>query len=283
MAGLLLLGLVSAAHSAPQVEAGLDDFRHARFAEALINWEQAARAGDPRGALYAGVLYDSGIGVQRDHREAMEWYQQAADGGSAVAAFNIGVMYDGGFGVAADQSQAAQWYERAATAGFARAEYNLAMLYDLGEGVPQDRDRAAALYRSAAAQGISAATEHLAALREPISPTVRRPREPDHRKPPQQTPAQDFESAQRVLLSRGAIDAYRATRLFRRAAQRHNAVAEYDLGYCYEHGLGVVADSVKAARWYHRAANDTADSSLRSMAQQSASMVEGQVTTKPTN
>ena len=282
MAVLLLLSVKAAARPVPQVDAGLDEFRHGRYAEALANWEQAARAGDARGALYAGVMYDSGVGVRRDFREAMELYHQAADGGSAVAAFNLGVMYDGGFGVESDQARAAQWYERAAAAGFGRAEYNLAMLYDLGAGVPQDRARAVELYRSAAAQGISAATEHLAALREPAV-AARKPRTAPTREPAEDVAMHDFQSAQRVLLSRGAGDASRAARLFRRAAERHNAVAEYDLGYCYEHGLGVAADTAAAARWYHRAASDSADESLRSMAQQSAATVEGATTTQPTN
>ena len=309
------IGLSSAqlcfAAPVPQVEIGLSDFQHARFAEAQAAWRQAAEAGDPRGALYLGVMYDSGVGVSRDFGEAMHWYRQAAAGGSMVAAFNIGVLYDGGFGVAPDQSEAAAWYQKAASGGFGRAEYNLALLYESGDGVPRDRNHAEALYRSAFAHGIPAASEHLTSFREPVPPNGRESAGPgqhersklalpgtdspnvdsfnpdnpqlDDAKPDSHTPddpaTREFERAQRSVLTRGVANSPRAARLFRHAAEKHNALAEYDLGYCYEHGLGVPADPAAAALWYNRAATDSADSSLRAMAQTSAGNLQTQPST----
>ena len=306
------IGLASAqlcfAAALPQVEIGLRDFQHARFAEAQAAWRQAASAGDPRGALYLGVMYDSGVGVSRDFGEAMRWYRQAAAGGSMVAAFNIGVLYDGGFGVTSDQSEAAAWYQKAASGGFGRAEYNLALLYESGDGVPRDRSHAQALYRSAFAHGIAAASEHLTSFRETAPPTAQEAAGPgqhersklampdtdgpnvesfnpdnsqlDEPKPDSHNsdnPAtREFERAQRSVLTRGVANSPRAARLFRRAAEKHNALAEYDLGYCYEHGLGVAADPAAAALWYSRAANDAADNSLRTMAKNSAGNVQAQ-------
>ncbi len=307
-AGIGLSTQICLAAPVPQVEVGLSNFQHARFAEAQAAWRQAAQAGDPRGALYLGVMFDSGVGAARDFNEAMRWYRQAAAGGSAVAAFNIGVLYDGGFGVAPDPSEAAAWYEKAASAGFGRAEYNLAMLYESGAGVPRDRNRAEALYRSAFAHGIPAAGEHLAAFRDSLQPPVREPAAPGHRERPKlpvqgadspkvdslnldssqdddpkpdshgadDAATREFERAQRSVLTRGAANSSRAARLFRRAAEKHNALAEYDLGYCFEHGLGVHADPAAAALWYNRAANDSSDNSLRAMAQTSAGNVQSQ-------
>ena len=53
------------------IDAGLSDFRQGRFAEALQDWSKAAAAGDARGYLYIGVLYDTGLGVPQDYRQAM--------------------------------------------------------------------------------------------------------------------------------------------------------------------------------------------------------------------
>ncbi len=293
--GLGLFAQTARAAPAPQVDAGLDEFRHARFAEAQAAWRQAARAGDPRGALYLGVMYDSGVGLPRDFREAMQWYRQAAAGGSAVAAFNIGVFYDGGFGVAPDPSEAASWYAKAAALGFGRAEYNLALLYESGVGVPRDLSRAEALYRSAASHGVSAANEHLASFREPPEPARREAAASSRRERAEaasplpddrgsdETASREFQSAQRAVLTRGAVNAARAASLFRRAAEKHNALAEYDLGYCYEHGLGVPADPATAAIWYHRAASDSSDDSLRAVAQASAGSLEAQPASPPAN
>ena len=215
---------------------GLADFSAGRFAEALTAWQAAAQAGDPAGDLYIGVMYDSGQGVAQNYAQALTWYKRAAAAGSAAAAFNVGVFYDNGLGVEQDQREAADWYGRAAARGFARAQYNLALLEQQGDGVPRDRAKAIALFRQAAAQGLTAARAHLAALGQRYAGSTT--------KPPQDDAMADFQRAQDTLLSRGAAESASMAALFRHAADRHNAVAEYDLGYCYEHGVGVAARPV---------------------------------------
>jgi TPR repeat protein len=264
---LAILG--AAAGDAVDVDRGLTDFRHGLFAEAFEDWRLAAAAGDPRGALYVGVLYDSGLGVAQDEVQAMAWYRRAAEGGSAAGAFNVGVLYDAGLGGARDPAQAAVWYARAAAAGFGRAEYNLAMLYETGTGVPRNRARAIALYSRAASHGISAARLHLVALGQVV---------PDVTTAPQDVALQAFRQAQDVLLSRGPAEAADAAALLRRAADQHNALAEYDLGYCYERGLGVPVDQVQAYTWYRRAVTDATDASLRAIAQSSSDALANRIT-----
>ena len=41
---------------------------------------------------------------------------------------------------------------------------------------------------------------------------------------------------------------------YRKAAEQNYAAAQYNLGLCYEHGEGVAADQVEAAKWYRKAA-----------------------------
>ena len=212
-----------------------------------------------------GVLYDTGEGVEQNYTKALALYKRAAAAGSAAGAFNVGVFYDSGIGVTTDRQQAAAWYRKAAEKGFARAEYNLALMEEDGVGVPRNRTRAIALFRQAAAQGLGAARSHLAALgQRDIQPSVK----------PKDDALADFQRAQDTLLNRGAAEAARIATLFRRAADHHNAVAEYDLGYCYEHGVGVVADRAQARSWYERALADTQDSNLHEIAQDSATKLE---------
>src|ERR1051326_5820390 len=45
-----------------------------------------------------------------------------------------------------------------------------------------------------------------------------------------------------------------AVRWYRRAAEQGHAVAQYELGFCYESGQGVTKDEVEAVRWYRKAA-----------------------------
>lgn len=269
-AGALVSGSVSAQITpvGAATAQGLEDFRQGRFAEAYQSWTAAAEAADPLGDLYLGVLYDSGLGVVASPQLAMTWYRRAADAGNASGAFNVGVLYDSGIGVQRDMAQAASWYARAADAGSGRAAYNLAQLHEAGTGVPQSRKRALFYYREAERLGITAARTHLIAAGESVHAAAR---------PATDTAMADFRRAQTLLLNRGPTEAAQAAALFRRAAEQHNALAEYDLGYCYDKGIGVPKDRDQAYTMYRRAAVDAADDGLRNLAQGGASNLEGEV------
>jgi hypothetical protein len=137
----------------------------------------------------------------------------------------------------------------------------LGLLYESGTGVPRDRRRAIALFKSAASHGITAAQAHLASLGGGKIIAAR---------PAQDAAMNDFQDAQRMITSRSADDVARATSLFRRSADQHNAMAEYDLGYCYERGLGVSADPGEALKWYRRAKADSTSATLRDAAEAGA-------------
>ena len=258
--------VLSAAGVSDSVQAGLADFRQGRFAEAFDDWQQADAAGDPRGALYLGVLYDTGFGVAKDPAQARVWYRRAAEAGSVAGAFNLAIMNDAGVGGPQDLAEAAAWYARAAKSGYGRAEYNLASLYETGSGVPRNRNRAIDLYARAAAHGITAARSHLAALGQ----ASRVPPRNSPSEPVQDAAMQEFTQAQQELLSRGVGAAAQAFALFHRAAEEHNPPAEYDIGYCYEHGIGVAKDADQARVWYQRAATDSTDPTLLAVAKTAA-------------
>ncbi len=116
-----MLVAASAATGHADTAPGLADFREGRFAEAFEAWRTAAAAGDARGALYVGVLYDTGLGVTQDYGEAAAWYRRAAEAGNAAGAFNMGVLEDAGLGRPKNPQQAADWYAHAADQGFGRA------------------------------------------------------------------------------------------------------------------------------------------------------------------
>jgi uncharacterized protein len=64
------------------------------------------------------VIYENGMGVSRDYRQALSWYQKAAEGGDAHGYYGIGMMYRMGLGVPRDPSQARIWLGKAAALGF---------------------------------------------------------------------------------------------------------------------------------------------------------------------
>jgi len=201
---------------------------------------RAAEAGDADAALALGTAYDTGRGVAADPSAALHWYEIAAERGNAEAMFDVGVMYDSGTGVARDRAEAARWYEQAARAGHARAAYNLGLLYQQGDGVRRNLATAARWFRAASHGGLAAGTSKLAAL-EP-SPT--RPAEDP-----------DYLRAEALIQQRGlAAAGPDMLPPLRRAAERGIKVAQYDLAFLYENGLGVGTDWVEAYIWYSRAA-----------------------------
>ncbi len=143
------------------------------------------------------------------------------------------------------------------------------MMYEAGTGVQRDRARAVQLYTRAAEHGIAAARAHLAELGQRFTGTSR---------PIEDTGMRDFQQAQQLLLTRNAAEMAHAVELFRRAAEQHNSLAAYDLGYCYEHGMGVSADRVQAYAWYQRAAAEAKNADLRLIAATGAHNLESQLT-----
>ena len=237
---------------------GLTLFEAGQLAEATRSWRLAADEGDATAALYLGVLYDTGLGVSRDAAQALFWYKRAASNGSVPAMFNVGVLYDAGLDGTPDPAAAAAWYQRAAAQGFGRAEYNLALLYESGTGVQLNRRRAALLFRAAASHGIAAASAHLVRLGMRYTGVVRGSDDPA---------MLQFREAEAILLRRGTSEAAQAIPILERAAQQGNAMAEYDLGYFNEHGIGAPVNTEAALKWYKRTAKHSDDPELRSMAE----------------
>ena len=255
------------------VATGLADFRHGRFAEAYQAWIAAEQAGDARAARYLGVMYDTGEGVRQDRSQAVRWYRVAAGLGDPAAMFNVGVAYDSGTGIRRDPQEAARWYRRAAARHFGRADYDLALMYRSGDGVPRSTIEATRFFRAAAQDGISAANAHLP---QTVSARMQpEPRDESHRLVTHVVPNDDaaFLQAQRALLSRQPQETADAISLFRQAASEGGpaaALALYDLGWCYENGVGVSTNRSQAYALYIRAAAETDDHGLRDLAEAGA-------------
>jgi hypothetical protein len=71
--------------------------------------------------------------------------------------------------------------------------------------------------------------------------------------------------AQRELLSKTPGSTSRAVTLYGKAAARGNSLAQYNLGYFYESGLGVKSDRDQAMSWYQKAASNHRDPGVQRM------------------
>ena len=83
-----------------------------------------------------------------------------------------------------------------------------------------------------------------------------------------ETATKDLLKAQEALLSSEPGSKERALALYERAAGFGSAVAEYNIGFCYETGLGVAADLDLAAAWYRKAAAHGRNAAVKRLAEE---------------
>jgi TPR repeat protein len=105
---------------------------------AFEEFRESAEQGNNDSQFNLGLMYERGIGVEKDEQKAITWYRKAAEQGNPNAQFNLAVLYENGRGSAVDFAQANHWYRKAAAQGDALAIGNLGMLYMRGQGVQAD-------------------------------------------------------------------------------------------------------------------------------------------------
>jgi len=106
---------------------------------AFKEFSASAKDGHADSQFNLGLMYEYGIGVGKDEREALAWYQKSAEQGNSNAQFNLAVLYENGRGSDVNFERARQWYRKAAEQGDGLAVGNLGMLYLRGQGVTEDK------------------------------------------------------------------------------------------------------------------------------------------------
>jgi TPR repeat protein len=131
-------------------------------------------------AFMLARIYERGIGIARDQKQADAWYakaagfgfvpaldimgmrdpakgvadlKQAADAGYVPAQYHLARAYYNGEGTARDLKLAGAYFDAAARAGLPAAMFAAGRMVDLGEGVPADPARAIVYYKDAALKG----------------------------------------------------------------------------------------------------------------------------------
>ena len=82
---------------------------------------------DAKAQFNLGVMYENGLEVTHDYKEAFKWFSLSAEQGCADAQNNLGVMFEHGLGVVQDYAHALHWYQLAAAQEDATGQYNLAL------------------------------------------------------------------------------------------------------------------------------------------------------------
>ena len=285
-AALLILSAASV-HAAEDIQGDLA-FAAGDYRAALRDWSAAAAAGDVSAMSGVGALYDTGHGVPQDFATALSWYRRAAEAGNVSAMFSTAAMYDNGRGTAVDRSEAIHWYSMAAERGNGRAAYDLGVIYRNGDGVARDTKSAVHFFRLAAAAGIQAARPNLAALGQgrtpaPLAAARSQPLPAGPVPAPTDQQADEIGRFQKAALDRseaGHLSPAASRALLSKLdqdARNGNSLAEYDLGYVYEHGVGVPRDPVKSYVDYLKAATSP-DAAVNAVARKGAADLGNRLT-----
>ncbi len=140
-----------------KTDSGEEYYRQGRYDLAIAFWTKAAETGDALAAHQLGVEYMDGkpMVVARDYDKARKYHLQAAEAGDPRSMFDLGSIYEFGLGVTTDLRQAAVWYGHAADYGHAQGAYNLATMLESGEAGHKDEVEAYKFYLIAAQNGFS--------------------------------------------------------------------------------------------------------------------------------
>ena len=126
-------------------EKGLAAYEANNLPLAYKEFREAADKGHADSQFNVALMFEKGIGVAMDEKEAVAWYGKSAAQGNSAAQFNLGVMYENGRGTAVDFAKAHEWYRKASVQGDPLAIGNLGMLYIRGQGVKENKTAGMAL------------------------------------------------------------------------------------------------------------------------------------------
>lgn len=233
-----------------------DDQQRQKNAFNVAN-EQAA-AGDEKAALLLGMLYDRGIGANKDPAKAMYWYQQA--GQNPVSQFILGTYTVDGKGIAKDKVKGTDLLAHSAEAKFSYADFNLAVLKQkAGQDFIADLSMAYSLGNSHA--GIVLADYYLSENNvKEISDSKKMIQAKQIYEGLAEKGDQYAQLKLAYMLDKGlsaAPDPVAAQRWFTASAEQGNPEAQYLLGQFYQLGVLGQPDYTLAKDWYQKAAQYT--------------------------
>lgn len=146
--------IVVPAASQAALEDGVAAYNSGDYALAYREFLPIGEGGDKKAQLLLGLMYDNGLGVERDVQQAAYWYRRAAEQGLPRAQFNLGLMYESGEGVSADRQASLTWVRRSAEQGYAEAQDKLARFYEAGGPIERDLVQSHLWFSLVAAQGV---------------------------------------------------------------------------------------------------------------------------------
>ena len=77
-----------------------------------------ANQGNPKSQYELGLMYELGMGIDKNISQAFAWYQKSANQDYAKAQYNLGIFYALAKGVNKDIEQSKHWIRKANENGY---------------------------------------------------------------------------------------------------------------------------------------------------------------------
>ncbi|GBB89765.1 hypothetical protein RclHR1_16560006 [Rhizophagus clarus] len=199
-----------------------------------------------------GKSYPKRIGIEVNERKAFELYKEAARKGYDLAKCDLADCYQNGKGVGKDERKAIKLYEEAAEKGYDWAKFKLAECYQNGKGLEKDEGKAFKLYEEIAEDGYSWVCNKLGYCYQNGIGI-----EKDEKKA-----VELYKKASKA--EKG--DSWSYVNLnYKKIISQEYLNAQFRLAYCYDKGIGIEIDKIKAFELYNIAAekeHETAQNNL---------------------
>ena len=115
-------------------------------------------------------MFEDGIGVDQDYKQAVKWYRLAGYKGDADAQYCMGMLYEQGKEIPKDYKKVMNWYLLPATQRNGNAQNNLGRMYYKGLGVPQDYVLAHMWFNLSGSNGNKSAIKNRNIVEEKMTP-----------------------------------------------------------------------------------------------------------------
>lgn len=218
-------------------------------------YENAAKQRVKAAAFPLACYYAETVKEKEIQQWAFSVINYEANKGNILAAFMLGVMYDRGLGVDKNKKEAIHWYQKAVEKNISVAQFVLGTYYYLGEGVFKNQEKGIQLLTQAAKKDLPYANYNLAVFKykqnensEAFLRFLQKASEQHYNKA-------SLVLADYYLLHLNSYEYLKeAVEIYQKMAKRKNALAQLKLGYMYEHGIYFDKNFKIAESWYSKAA-----------------------------
>ncbi|MFK5912907.1 MAG: tetratricopeptide repeat protein [Woeseiaceae bacterium] len=138
---------------ASELEDGFQAFKAGNYDQALRAWLPIAEKDDSYAQYNLGIMYQKGLGVEKNLKAAFAWYKRASANGHTDAMYNLALMYNKGRVVYRSPKDAVKWWRKAAELGNAEAQFNIGVEYFYGRKIGKDIPKALMWWKKSARQG----------------------------------------------------------------------------------------------------------------------------------